>query len=167
MVTITVQKAYSADVGHGFVRMSFDIMEKIHLFTDDIVEIHGKQKTVARCKPMCVKDQDKKTIRIDSSTRNNLKVNIGMPVTLRRVVLESADSVLITPINKTPPNAEQYVKDCLDNHPIMKGNHIVLPFFEEKLVYEILDIKPSHAAIVTADTNFSIVYPSSCISPPR
>ena len=166
MVTITVEKAYSADVGHGFVRMSFDVMEKIHLFTDDIVEIHGKQKTVARCKPMCVKDQNKKTIRIDSPTRDNLKVNIGMPVTMRRVVLEPAESVLVTPINKTPPNAEQYVKDCLENHPIMKGNHIVLPYFEEKLVYEILDIKPSQAAIVTRDTNFSIVY-SSCISPPR
>ena len=166
MVTITVEKAYSTDVGHGFVRMSFDIMEKVHLFTDDIVEIRGKQKTVARCKPMCVTDQNKKTIRIDSPTRNNLKVDIGMPVTMRRVVLESAESVLVTPINKTPPNAEQYVKDCLENHPIMKGNHIVLPFFEEKLVYEILDIKPSHAAIVTQDTNFSIVY-SSCISPPR
>ena len=166
MVTITVEKAYSADVGHGFVRMSFDIMEKIHLFTDDIVEIHGKQKTVARCRPMCVKDQNKKTIRIDSPTRDNLKVDIGMPVTMRRVVLEPAESVLVTPINKTPPNAEQYVKDCLENHPIMKGNHIVLPYFEEKLVYEILDIKPSQAAIVTGDTNFSIVY-SSCISPPR
>ena len=166
MVTITVEKAYSADVGHGFVRMSFDIMEKVHLFTDDIVEIQGKQKTVARCKPMCVKDQNKKTIRIDSPTRNNLKVDIGMPVTMRRVVLGSAESVQVTPINKTPPSAEQYVKDCLENHPIMKGNHIVLPFFEEKIIYEILDIKPSHAAIVTGDTNFSIVY-SSCISPPR
>ena len=157
MVPITVEKAYSADVGHGFVRMSFDIMEKIHLFTDDIVEIRGKQKTVARCKPMCVKDQNKKTIRIDSSIRNNLKIDIGMPVTVKRVVLESAESVLVTPINKTPPSAEQYVKDCLENHPIMTGNHIVLPYFEEKLVYEILDIKPSHAAIVTGDTKFSIV----------
>ena len=166
MVTVTVEKAYSADIGHGFVRMSFDIMEKVHLFTDDIVEIRGKQKTVARCRPMCVKDQSKKTIRIDSPTRDNLKIDIGMPVTMRRVVLESAESVLITPINKTPPNAEQYVKDCLDNHPLMKGNHIVLPLLEEKIIYEILDIKPSHAAIVTADTNFSIVY-SSCISPPR
>ena len=157
MVTITVEKAYSADVGHGLVRMSFDIMEKAHLFTDDIVEIQGKQKTVARCRPMCVKDQNKKTIRIDSLTRDNLKVDIGMPITMKRVVLESAESVLITPINKTPPNAEQYVKDCLENHPIMKGNHIVLPLLEEKLVYEILDIKPSQAAIVTGDTNFSIV----------
>ena len=166
MVTITVEKAYSADVGHGFIRMSFDIMEKAHLFTDDIIEIRGKQKTVARCRPMCVKDQNKKTIRIDSPTRDNLEVDIGMPVTMKRVVLESAESVLITPINKTLPNAERYVKDCLENHPIMKGNHIVLPFFEEKLVYQILDIKPSHAAIVTQDTNFLIVY-SSCISPPR
>lgn len=157
MVTITVQKAYSADVGHGFVRMSFGIMEKAHLFTDDIVEIQGKQKTVARCRPMHAKDQNKKTIRIDSPTRDNLKVDIGMSVTMRRVVLEHAESVLVSPINKTPPNAEQYVKDCLENHSIMKGNHIVLPFFEEKLVYEILDIKPSHAAIVTQDTNFSIV----------
>jgi len=157
MVTITVEKAYSADVGHGFVRMSFDIMEKAHLFTDDIVEIQGKQKTVARCKPMCVKDQNKKTIRIDSPTRDNLKVDIGMSVTMRRVVLESAESVLVTPINKTPPNTEQYVKDCLENHPIMKGNHIVLPLLEEKLVYEILDITPSQAAIVTRNTNFSIV----------
>src|SRR5690348_3485246 len=106
MVAIIVEKAYTADVGHGFARMSFDIMEKVHLFTDDIVEIRGKQKTVLRCKPMCVKDQNKKTIRIDSSTRDNLKVDIGMSVTMRRVVLESADSVLITPINKTPPNTE-------------------------------------------------------------
>ena len=157
MVTITVQKAYSADVGHGFVRMSFGIMERIHLLTDDIVEIHGKQKTVARCRPMYANDQNKKTIRIDSPTRDNIKVDIGMPVTMKRVVLEPAESVQITPINQTPPNAEQYIKDCLENHPIMKGNNIVLPFFEEKLVYEILDIKPYHAAIVIQDTNFSIV----------
>lgn len=157
MVTITVEKAYSADVGYGFARMSFGIMEKTHLFTDDIVEIHCKLKTVARCRPMHAKDQNKKTIRIDSPTRDNLKVDIGMPVTMRRVVLERAESVLVTPINKTPPNAEKYVRDCLENHPIMKGNHIVLPFFEEKLIYEILDIKPFHAAIVIQDTNFSIV----------
>src|SRR5579864_6491524 len=103
MATITVEKAYSADVGHGFVRMSFGIMEKAHLFTDDIVEIHGKQKTVARCRPMHAKDQSKKTIRIDSPTRDNVKVDIGMPVTMKKIVLESAKSVLVTPINKTPP----------------------------------------------------------------
>ena len=156
-MTIIVEKAYSVDVGHGFVRMSFYMMEKAHLFTDDIVEIMGKQKTVVRCRPMHAKDQNKKTIRIDSPTRDNAKVDIGMSVSLERTVLGNADSVLITPIKKTPPNAEQYIKDCLEGHPIVKGNSIVLPFFEEKIVYEILDVKPSQAAIVTRDTNFSIV----------
>ena len=157
MTTITVEKAYSVDVGHGFVRMSFDMMEKVHLFTDDIVEIMGKQKTVARCRPMHAKDQNKNTVRIDSPTRDNAKVDIGMSVSLERIVLGFAESVLVTPIKNTPPNSEQYLKDCLDGHPIMKGNNIVLSFFEEKIVYEILDLAPTPAAIVTRDTNFSIV----------
>ena len=155
-MTIPVEKAYSMDVGHGFIRMSFDMMKKARLNIDDVVEIGGKQKTVARCRPMYAEDQNKKTIRIDFPTRNNAKVDLDMSVTLEKIELGDAESVLVKPIRNTPPNSEQYLKDCLEGHPIMKGNNIVLPFFEEKITYEILDIKPTQAAIVTRDTNFSI-----------
>lgn len=46
---LTVIEAYARDVGRGIARIDHAVMEKLGLSKDDIIEIKGKRRTVARC----------------------------------------------------------------------------------------------------------------------
>lgn len=132
-------------------------MDKAHLITGDVVEIQGTQKTVAKCMPVHANEQDKDILRIDSITRNNAKISVGESVSIRRIMSSDAELVAVSPLNTIPPGSEQYIRDCLENRAVMKGDRIVLPYFEEKLEYKIIRLKPSPVAVVTTSTKFFIL----------
>src|SRR5574337_2089658 len=46
---LTVLEAYTRDVGRGIARIDNEMMEKLGLSKNDIMEIKGKRRTVARC----------------------------------------------------------------------------------------------------------------------
>ncbi|MDE1840237.1 MAG: hypothetical protein KGH87_10015, partial [Thaumarchaeota archaeon] len=46
---LTVLESYTRDVGRGIARIDNEMMEKLGLSKDNIIEIKGKRRTVARC----------------------------------------------------------------------------------------------------------------------
>ncbi|SMH72667.1 CDC48 family AAA ATPase [Candidatus Nitrosotalea okcheonensis] len=156
-ISLPVQKAYSTDIGRGFARLSFEAMDELHVTTGDMIEIGGKKKTVAKCLPLRVSDANLNILRVDSTSRKNMDVGIGDSVTIQSINLVNANTVVVSPVKQIPSGTEQYLKDCLEEQPIMKGNVIILPFFNEKLVYKIISVKPIDLGVVTKDTCFEII----------
>src|SRR5437660_349879 len=48
---LTVFEAYTRDIGRGIARIDNKMMDELGLSKDDIIEIKGKRRTVARCLP--------------------------------------------------------------------------------------------------------------------
>jgi transitional endoplasmic reticulum ATPase len=71
MLTLKVYDAYPKDVGKGIARIDHDARSILGLSPNDIIEIVGKRRTVARYLPLESTDGIKGIIRMDEFTRDN------------------------------------------------------------------------------------------------
>ena len=55
-------------------------MDTLNASTGDVIEIHGKQRTVVKCIPLYPKDEGKRIIRIDSSGRTHSVLQSEIPL---------------------------------------------------------------------------------------
>jgi transitional endoplasmic reticulum ATPase len=95
-VSLRVAEAKSRDVGRGIARIDSNVSSEIGLSAGDVVEIHGKKKTVAIYWPGYQEDVDKGIIRIDGYTRNNAGAGIDEKVSLKKVEAKKAKKVRIS-----------------------------------------------------------------------
>ena len=84
-LTLKVLEAYTRDVGRGVARIDYDSMDTLNASTGDVIEIKGKQRTVAKCLPLYPSDEGKGIIRIDGLGRNNSGIAIGDSITVKKI----------------------------------------------------------------------------------
>jgi len=158
ILSLKVQKADKNDVGHRVARIDYESMDILTVSRGDVIEITGRDRTVARCKPAFAWEKEKGIIRIDALTRNNAGSEINEPILIRKIRCPKAKKIMIHPAPDVPSGTERYVRDCLEGQPIRFTDKIILPYFEKKLKYLALEPQPFPACVVTKHTKVMMVH---------
>jgi len=156
-VSLRVAEAQSRDVGRGIARIDPKISSEIGLSAGDVVEIHGKKKTVAIYWPGYQEDYGKGIIRIDGYIRNNAGAGIDEKVDIKKVDAKEAKKITIAP---TEPlrimGGEEYLKQILENRVISRGDLIPLGIMGRRINLIVTGFQPPAAALSPEAT----LYPS-------
>jgi len=156
-VLLKVVEAYTRDVGRAIARIDYATMNALDLSTGDVVEILGKQNTVAKCLPLYPSDEAKKLFRIDGLGRGNAGIEIGDTVYIKKINALAAQSVTVKALEEIPPIDERYLADALESVPLVRGDKIMVPYFGGRLTYQVEKTEPEAAAVVvTRSTVFKI-----------
>ena len=152
-VSLRVAEAKSRDVGRGIARIDPNVSSEIGLSAGDVVEIHGKKKTVAIYWPGYPEDVGKGVIRIDGYTRNNAGAGIDEKVSLKKVEAKKAKKVTIAP---TEPlritGGEDYLKQILENRVISRGDLIPLGIMGRRINLMVTGVQPLAAAAMVVQS---------------
>ena len=148
-VSLRVAEAQSRDVGRGIARIDPKSSSEIGLSAGDVVEIHGKKKTVAIYWPGYPEDTGKSLIRIDGYTRNNAGAGIDEKVDVKKVEAKEAKKITIAP---TEPlritGGEEYLKQILENRVISRGDIIPLGIMGRRINLMVTGFQPPAAAVM-------------------
>jgi transitional endoplasmic reticulum ATPase len=148
-VSLRVAEAQSRDVGRGIARIDPKVSSEIGLSAGDVVEIHGKKKTVAIYWPGYQEDHGKSIIRIDGYIRNNAGAGIDEKVDLKKVEAKEAKKITIAP---TEPlritGGEEYLKQILENRVISRGDIIPLGIMGRRINLMVTGFQPPAAAVM-------------------
>jgi transitional endoplasmic reticulum ATPase len=148
-VSLRVAEAQSRDVGRGIARIDPKASSEIGLSAGDVVEIHGKKKTVAIYWPGYQEDTGKSLIRIDGYTRNNAGAGIDEKVDVKKVEAKEAKKITIAP---TEPlritGGEEYLKQILENRVISRGDIIPLGIMGRRINLMVTGFQPPAAAVM-------------------
>ena len=148
-VSLRVAEAQSRDVGRGIARIDPKISSEIGFSAGDVVEIHGKKKTVAIYWPGYQEDYGKGIIRIDGYTRNNAGAGIDEKVGIKKVAAKEAKKITIAP---TEPlrimGGEEYLKQILENRVISRGDLIPLGIMGRRINLIVTGFQPPAAAVI-------------------
>jgi len=156
-ISLKVIEAYTRDVGRGVARIDYNSMDALDASTGDVVEIKGRERTVAKCLPLYPADEDKGIIRVDGLVRSNSGIAIGDTITVRRVNAVAAEIVAVAPLEEIPPIDERYLADALEGVPLIKGDNIMVPYFGSHLTFQVTDVTPKADPLqVTQTTTFRI-----------
>ncbi len=149
LVSLRVAEAQSRDVGRGIARIDPKISSEIGLSAGDVVEIHGKKKTVAIYWPGYQEDYGKGIIRIDGYTRSNAGAGIDEKVDVKKVDAREAKKITIAP---TEPlrimGGEEYLKQILENRVISRGDLIPLGIMGRRINLVVTGFQPPAAAVI-------------------
>ncbi len=152
-VSLRVAEAQSRDVGRGIARIDPKVGSEIGLSAGDVVEIHGKKKTVAIYWPGYQEDVGKGIIRIDGYTRNNAGAGIDEKVSVKKVEAKEAKKVTIAP---TEPlritGGEEYLKQILENRVISRGDLIPLGIMGRRINLMVTGVQPPAAAVMVVQS---------------
>jgi transitional endoplasmic reticulum ATPase len=157
-VALRVAEAQSRDVGRGIARIDPKVSSEIGLSAGDVVEIHGKKKTVAIYWPGYQEDTGRGIIRIDGYTRNNAGAGIDEKVEVKKVEAKEAKKITIAP---TEPlritGGEEYLKQILENRVISRGDLIPLGIMGRRINLIVTAVQPpSPAVMVVPSTNITL-----------
>ena len=165
---LKVSEAMIDDVGKGLARIVPEDGLALQIVPGDLIEIKGKNVTVARIAAGFPDNNGKKLIQIDDLTRKNAQVNIGGTVRIRKVPRETAATVVLYPLDteEALPNErdlEQFAK-ILQGFPLISGDTINMPFFGGKDRFFRVDAtSPSGALIVNQNTKIILQRPDYAI----
>ena len=154
--TLRIAEAQYRDVGRGIARIDPKVSSEIGLSAGDVVEIHGKKKTVAIYWPGYQEDTGRGVIRIDGITRNNAGAGIDEKVVVKKVEAKEAKKITVAP---TEPlrieGVEEYLKQILDNRVISRGDIIPLAIMGRRVNLMVTGFQPpAVAVIVVPSTKF-------------
>jgi len=157
-VSLRVAEAQSRDVGRGIARIDPKVSSEVGLSAGDVVEIHGKKKTVAIYWPGYQEDTGRGIIRIDGYTRNNAGAGIDEKVEVKKVEAKEAKKITIAP---TEPlritGGEEYLKQILENRVISRGDLIPLGIMGRRINLIVTAVQPpSPAVMVVPSTNITL-----------
>lgn len=156
-----VLEAYTRDIGRGVARIDEITMNTMSLTAGDIIEITGKQRTVAKCLSLYPADENKKIVRFDGLIRNNCQTMIGNRVFLRKIKSTLAKEVTVIPNELIPLDDGRYLTDALDGVPLVLHQNIMVPHFGGRLTFQVVSTIPHidddvEAVIVSQKTVFHI-----------
>lgn len=152
MVSLVVHNAHPHDHFASIARIDSETMASIGAVEGDILEIVGKRKTVAKCKPLEKQDaaRNPNTIWLTKTVRNNAEVPFGASVEVAKAqgVFE-AKRIVIAPshVNEASKYLEQlqikqHLPSLLSGSPVLPGDYVVTlqPMGGSWIVFEIMDI---------------------------
>ena len=157
VILLKVLEAHAQDVGEVVVRADKTSLGKINVITEDIVEIKGKRRTIAKYLPLHPSDEGKGIIRIDGMGRHNSGSTIGDTIQVRKIKAAAAEKIVVAPLEAIPPIDERYLTNTLEHVPLVKGDQVVVPYFGGRLTFQVIGVTPTvDAVLVTEKTIFHV-----------
>lgn len=152
------------------VVLSDDIMEKMGLFTGDLVEISGGRTTIAYCQPERLLSmfgpatrspsleapEQTASIKMNAVTRSNAEVKLGDKVSIQKTYAMVAGKVSLLPLYQSPSltnvDAEYFKKRSSNSVGVMLGDNIIAGAHAGRQVLQVVDLEPLDG---TADLKIS------------
>ncbi len=157
-VELEIVESLQEDIDKGIVRIPSSVMNSLGLVSGNIVEIKGKNSSVAKVMRSVKKDNGKNIIRIDGTTRSNIGVSIGDKVSIGPVKIFEAKVVTLSPMQEVAFSDEptEYFHTKLLHKPLATGQKTVIDVFGTRLNYVVTKTNPKDYVIVTPSTKIIV-----------
>ena len=157
-VSLKVAETNPKFVGRGMALIDPKVMEEMDLSTGDVLEISGKKKSYVLLWSSQRDDQDKKLIRIDGYTRNNIGVGIDDTVSVRKVNVKKAEQIILAPAEELNiVGLENSLPELLEGRVVTRGDMIPLNIMGRKIGFAVTSTSPTDAAsLIDSNTEFII-----------
>jgi transitional endoplasmic reticulum ATPase len=162
---LRVAEALPKDVGRGLVRLDPQDLERLGVDIGDVVEVAGKPRpelaegrsTVARVMPAYVAQRGQGLIQMDGILRANAGAALDERVRVRRVEVQPARRVVLTPVEalRTSRGAAQarYLARLLDGIPVVPGDQVRVDFFGTRAqTFTVAETAPSGPVLIGPTT---------------
>ena len=165
--TKTVEEGYPRDRGSKTVRMELELMDKLNLCVNDVVEIKGKKTTVAKCSGLFSKDENERIIRMNDYVRLNAGLEIGDKIygystvferepddvfTIQKIRTKDVSAIIVQPIEKYELMDTRFLSSALEGEVFKKEDK----FNIRNQLFEVTHIYPYDAVKITEETRFII-----------
>jgi transitional endoplasmic reticulum ATPase len=152
-----VAEARTKDAGRGIIRIDPQDLEKMGIEIGDVVEIMGKRSTVARAMPAYTEQRGQELVQMDGILRSNAGAGLGEGVTIRRVDVQPANSVALTPVEsmRSTPSSTQarYLARLLDGIPVVTDDRVRVNLFGTRAqTFTVGKTSPSGPVLIGPDT---------------
>ncbi|MFW6014272.1 MAG: CDC48 family AAA ATPase [Nanoarchaeota archaeon] len=157
-ITLTAAESVQMDVGRNIARVSTEIMDKFNIRPGDVIEIKGKNKTVASVWRARPEDGGLDIIRLDGNLRNNAGTSLGEQVEVQKVEAVPAEAVTISPVEQvrfTDDPTEFFLQKLIDK-PLVKGQRINIDVMGTQLHYVVTNVSPNKVVIVHPGTKLTV-----------
>ncbi|MEW6228044.1 MAG: AAA family ATPase, partial [Bacillota bacterium] len=160
-LTLRVAEAYPRDVGRGIVRMDPMDLDVLGVEVGDIVEIHGKRRTVAKVMPAYMADRGKSIVQMDGLIRGNAQVSLDERVDIRKAAYRSADKVVLEP--RTLAKAvrgekdARYIGTLLAGLPVTEGDVVRANLFGTRgQDFAVARVIPKGIGVISPETRVEV-----------
>jgi transitional endoplasmic reticulum ATPase len=157
-VSLKVAETNPKFVARGMALIDPKVMEEMDLSTGDVLEISGKKKSYVLLWSSQRDDQDKKLIRIDGYTRNNIGVGIDDTVSVRKVNVKKAEQIILAPAEELNiVGLEDHLPELLEGRVVTRGDMIPLNIMGRRIGFAVTSTSPTDAAsLIDSNTEFII-----------
>ena len=123
-------EANPRDVGRGIARIDPEAMEQLGIAdTGEVISIKGKRQTVAKVMPTFPEFRGRGIVQIDGTIRENAKVSLDENVVLKKIKVEEARRVTLSPLTITSATLDTtYLSRLLSAIPVVKGDRVQVSF---------------------------------------
>ncbi len=163
-IRLKVAEIFIEDVGKGLARLDPDDAGALGASLGDVVEIIGEKKTVARVSGIFPEFLGKKIVQIDSTTRENARVQVGGTVEIKKALRQTATNVVLTPLDSgnwwPDENEVGYIGKMLQGLAVISGDKLNIPLFGGKDRFFSVDgTSPNGPVIINQQTRFKVNKP--------
>ncbi|MHA1438786.1 MAG: CDC48 family AAA ATPase [Promethearchaeota archaeon] len=157
---LRIKDAFKEDAGRGIIRIDPDILDKLNLKVNDVIEIvhpGTNKKTAALLSSGRQEDRGTKIIRMDPSERRNIIASIDDFVEIRKIEASPAHQLTFAGLD-----GSFLVRDTahlvrkLEKRVITKGDNLSFYAMGRRIDLVVVDYTPKTDAVkITLDTNIT------------
>lgn len=153
---LRVIKALPGDIGKGVARIPLEEMTRLGVVLGDVVEIKGKESTVAKVVPLPQEYQRERVIQVDGTIRQNANVGLGDKVTLYRIPYQDAKTIVLSNLDidrlfGRKPDI-QLIRETLVGVPVIIGDRAKVFLFGQLIGFFVKGTSPDGAVIIRTFT---------------
>ena len=167
---LRVVESKQRDVGKRRARISHEVMGTLEIAPGDVIELVGKRRTVASAWPADEDDIEKDVIRIDGQTRKNASVALNDLVTVGKIDVKSAKSIVLLPMGgKIAVDREfcEFVKNRLKGFPLIEGDEISVVILGNSMDFKVQRVVPKGIIRIESSTKLNILADTTVDKKPR
>jgi len=156
-----VAEALPKDVGRGLVRLDPEYLAQLKAEIGDVAEIAGKRPTVARLMPAYADQRGQGLIQMDGILRANAGAGLDEKVTVRRVEVQPARTVVLVPAEgmrgQSVAGQARYLARLLDGIPVLSGDRVRVNLFGTRAQsFAVAETAPSGPVLISPATTIRV-----------
>lgn len=155
---LKVAEALAKDAGRALARMDPADIQALGAAIGDIVEIKGKRSTACKLMPAYKEARHGAKVQLDGISRANAGVALDDPVEVRKVSMQAASKLVLTPTDVVPAERDlKYIGSLLDGLPVIQGDRIRATLFGSRHTDFIVRETTPKGPVVIAPTTVLVV----------
>ena len=159
--SLRVAEALPKDVGRGLARLDPQDLKQLGASIGDVVKISGTQSTVARAMPAHLAQRGQGLIQMDGILRRNAGAGLDERVTVRRVEVQPARTVVLAPVEalRTSSGTSQtrYLATLLDGIPVTPDDRVRTNLFGTRAQsFNVVETVPAGPVLISPSTTIRL-----------